>query len=110
MDMEAESLRGSFEMETEKLASDLEAMVNRADRVLKELGASGLQASADSRNTIGAKISEARAGLLGARAALVGRARGATEAGGTFVRENPWTSLGAVALVGIVVGILLDRR
>jgi ElaB/YqjD/DUF883 family membrane-anchored ribosome-binding protein len=27
-----------------------------------------------------------------------------------YVRENPWSSLGIAAAVGVVIGVLLNRR
>jgi len=44
-----------------------------------------------------------------ARAAL-GGAREAWDAGGTYLRDNPWTALGIAAGIGLLLGAVLTRR
>jgi ElaB/YqjD/DUF883 family membrane-anchored ribosome-binding protein len=40
----------------------------------------------------------------------LGSVRDALEAGETFMRENPWTTIAVAASVGFVLGSLLTRR
>jgi ElaB/YqjD/DUF883 family membrane-anchored ribosome-binding protein len=48
--------------------------------------------------------------LNDARLALLKQATHASEATQDYLQENPWRFLGAVAVAGIVIGVLLSRR
>lgn len=48
--------------------------------------------------------------LLEASENWMQRLRELTRTADSFVRENPWQAMGAVALVGMTVGYLLARR
>ena len=72
-------------------------------------------------NTVDPEISRIRAkvesGLADARDAfsegseqLQRQARDAVKAGGRYVSDNPWMALGAAALTGVTLGILIARR
>ena len=52
----------------------------------------------------------AREKLADAEAAMRARARQAATATDDYVHENPWSSIGAAAALGILVGVLLGRR
>lgn len=52
----------------------------------------------------------AREKLADAEAAMRARARHAAVATDDYVHENPWSSIGAAAALGILVGVLLGRR
>lgn len=52
----------------------------------------------------------AREKLADADAVLRARARQAAEYTDEYVHDNPWSSIGAAAALGILIGVLLGRR
>lgn len=52
----------------------------------------------------------AREKLADADAALRAGARRAATATDDYVHDNPWSSIGAAAAIGMLVGVLLGRR
>ena len=52
----------------------------------------------------------AREKLADADAAVRARARLAATATDEYVHDNPWSSIGAAAALGILIGVLLGRR
>ncbi len=41
---------------------------------------------------------------------IVDKTRNAAETTDAYVRENPWTAIGAAAGIGVIIGLLLRRR
>ena len=52
----------------------------------------------------------AREKLADADAAVRARARQAAAVTDEYVHDNPWSSIGAAAALGILIGVLLGRR
>lgn len=55
-------------------------------------------------------LSIARDKLADADAAVRAGARRAARATDDYVHDNPWSSIGAAAAIGMLVGVLLGRR
>jgi len=55
-------------------------------------------------------LNVAKSSLIDAQAEVLARIKAATKATDVYVHENPWRSLGFVASVGIVIGLLIGRR
>ena len=55
-------------------------------------------------------ISDARDKLAEADAALRASARRAATVTDEYVHDNPWSSIGAAAALGMLIGVLLGRR
>lgn len=92
------------------LAEELRNVVRQAEDLMRAVGD-------DSGEVMGALRERVRGALEGAKSRLSdleGRAKRATqqasEATDTYVRENPWTSVGVAAGIGLVLGMLLSRR
>jgi ElaB/YqjD/DUF883 family membrane-anchored ribosome-binding protein len=41
---------------------------------------------------------------------IADRAKAAAQGTDQYVRDNPWTSIGAATLLGVVIGLLIGRR
>ena len=59
---------------------------------------------------IGQRLSDARARLSAAEAALLDKTRAAAQATDAFVHESPWQAVGIGAGVGFLLGLILGRR
>lgn len=55
-------------------------------------------------------LARARARLADADDALRDGARRAANATDDYVHDNPWSSIGAAAALGLLIGVLLGRR
>jgi ElaB/YqjD/DUF883 family membrane-anchored ribosome-binding protein len=42
--------------------------------------------------------------------AIADRAKSAAQGTDQYVHDNPWTAIGAAALLGVVIGLLIGRR
>lgn len=101
----------------ETLIKDLNNIIAEAEQLLKSASEEG----GDQAKAFGAKVQEsldlARERLLELEDTLIETTRAATEktkaaaqAADNYVHEHPWQTVGLVAGVGILLGLLLNRR
>ncbi|EMH4163565.1 DUF883 family protein [Pluralibacter gergoviae] len=88
--------------EVNQLADSLEA-------VLKSWGSDASDEADAAKRKAKALLRETRARLNG-RCPASQAARDAAGCASTYVRENPWQTLGAVAAIGVFVGALVTLR
>jgi ElaB/YqjD/DUF883 family membrane-anchored ribosome-binding protein len=95
-----------IEETTERLLQELRAVVHDGEELLKsgaeELGEKGMMA----RERLRAALEAARE--TGRK--LEGRARAGARATDVLIRENPYQSIGIAFGVGVVLGVLINRR
>jgi len=95
-----------IQQSTEKLLRDLTAVVHDGEELLKagvrDLGERGLAA----RQRLAAALEVAKE----TRRKLEERVRAGAQATDRMVREHPYQSVGAAFGVGLLIGILLNRR
>jgi len=95
-----------IEESTERLLQDLRAVVRDGEELLKagaqELGERGVVA----RERLAAALESAKA--TGRK--LEERARAGARAADVLIRENPYPSVGLALGVGLVLGVLINRR
>lgn len=88
---------------TEKLARDVRVLASDVEELLKATA-----------TQTGEKIAEARAhaqaAIANARATAIEQGRHAAHATDQYVHQNPWTSIGISAGVGLLIGLLISRR
>jgi ElaB/YqjD/DUF883 family membrane-anchored ribosome-binding protein len=95
--------RAAGNPEVEKLIADVEELIN-------QLGDSRDPAVASLCTRVAGAVDNARRALNDRAAQVQRRARAAFAAGDSYVHEQPWEALGAAAVAGLVVGLLLFRR
>ena len=95
-----------IQQSTEKLLRDLKAVVHDGEELLKagvqDLSERGMAA----RERLAAALEVAKE----TRRKLEERVRAGAEATDRMVREHPYQSVGAAFGVGLLIGILLNRR
>lgn len=96
--------------QTEKLMADLRLLVSDAEKLLDATAGQASEASAEVRHRIQATLAQARSSLGQLQESAVARAKAAGKATDEYVHENPWKSIGVVAAVGLLVGIVIGRR
>jgi len=104
------TLAGTDPMIADRLAADFQAFVSDVEQALKSASqqtGSGLQAA---RSRLEERVAQAREQLADASTAIangVSKTRDVSEA---YMRDRPWTILGAALIIGAVAGTLLARK
>lgn len=97
-----------------KLIEDFNAVVEDTEKLLKALAASGAEKGTALRASAEHNLETARARLKELQDDALERSRAAAKATDEYVRENPWQSIGVVALIaalaGFVIGLMMNRR
>ena len=97
-----------------KLIEDFNAVITDSEALLKALAASGAEKGSALRATAEQNLQVARERVRELQADALERSRAAARAADEYVHENPWQSMGGVAvlaiLAGFVIGLLMNRR
>ena len=102
------------EVSREKLVQDFRTVIADTEELMRSAAAvSGDKASAI-RASVEQNLRAEKAKLAQPGPAAVGRTKAAAKATDVYVHENPWQSIGITAgvsvLVGITIGLLLNRK
>lgn len=99
-----------FDKTRERIIDDFGAVLNEAEDLLKRAGNETGEKARDLRSQVESKLMNARLRLQEMEGAAVDQARAAARVTDDYVHDHPWTSIGAAAAVGFLVGLLLNRR
>ena len=94
----------------EELAANLRRVISDAEDLLAATAGDSDSRITELRARAKQNLAVAREKLADADAALRAGARRAMNATDDYVHENPWSSIGAAAAVGTLIGVLLGRR
>jgi ElaB/YqjD/DUF883 family membrane-anchored ribosome-binding protein len=94
----------------EQLVANLRRVIADAEELLAATAGQTDSKMADLRARAKENLAIARDKLADVSAAGRDRARQAAEATDQYVHDNPWSSIGAAAAVGMLIGVLLGRR
>jgi ElaB/YqjD/DUF883 family membrane-anchored ribosome-binding protein len=94
----------------DKLVQDFRAVVADAEELLRATASQAGEKVAAARERIQDSLHTAKVKLAEAEDVIVQRSKQAARATDDFVRESPWQAVGAAAVVGLVIGLLIGRR
>ena len=100
----------SAENSREKLVDDFAAVLGEAEEMLKRAANETGDTARDLRSQVETKLLRAKLNLQELEGEAVDRAKAAARATDDYVHDHPWRAVGAAAAVGVVVGLLLNRR
>jgi len=104
----------NVEVTKEKLLQDLNAVVAETEQLLRDTAAVGGEKVATWRSGVEQNLKSAKAKLGDLEHAAVEKAKATVQATDHYVHEKPWQAIGVTAgvgvLVGLAVGMLLNRR
>ena len=94
----------------ERLVDDLAAVLAEAEEMLKRAAVETGDKARDLRSQVETKLLRAKLSLQELEGEAVDRAKAAARATDDYVHDNPWRAVGIAAAVGVVVGLLMNRR
>jgi ElaB/YqjD/DUF883 family membrane-anchored ribosome-binding protein len=94
----------------ERLMTDVNTVLVDAEELLRQAAQSSGEQAADLRRRAQSAISSAKARLVEAEHKVVDQARHAAKATDTWVHDHPWTAVGIAAGVGVLLGLVINRR
>lgn len=98
------------EASTRKLINELRAAIKDAEALVAATANDLTGRAKEAREKATESVDKAQAGLEELESQMTERAKDMAQDAAEYVRENPWASLGIAAAVGVVVGVLLNRR
>lgn len=95
---------------SDEASTDSKEVVANTEALLKATANQGGEKMAEVRAKVEESLRIVKARMAEAQSALVVRTQKAAKATDVYVHENPWQAIGVAAVVGLVIGFLLDRR
>jgi ElaB/YqjD/DUF883 family membrane-anchored ribosome-binding protein len=102
-DMSAETTR-------EKMVNEFTAVLSEAEDMLQRAATETGDKAKDLRSQVEAKLLHAKLRLQELQGQATDRAKAAARATDDYVHEHPWQAIGFAAAVGLVAGLLINRR
>lgn len=102
--------KSNGEASREKLLADFNAVIADTERLLKAMGEEGGERAEAVRAKMEDNLKLAKTRLRELEGDALARTRAAAQATDHYVREHPWQIAGLTAGVGLLVGLLLNRR
>jgi ElaB/YqjD/DUF883 family membrane-anchored ribosome-binding protein len=100
----------SIDVSKEKLAADLKVVVADAEELLRATASQAGEKVGVARERIQASLASARVKLAETERAVLDKAKIAASATDEYVREHPWHAVGVAAVIGLLLGALINRR
>jgi ElaB/YqjD/DUF883 family membrane-anchored ribosome-binding protein len=94
----------------EQLMTNLRRVIADAEELLSATADEGNGKLADLRARVQDHLRVARDKLADAEETVRAQARRAAYAADDYVHDNPWSSIGAAAALGLLIGVLVGRR
>jgi ElaB/YqjD/DUF883 family membrane-anchored ribosome-binding protein len=100
----------TMNLSRETLLDDFSSMLSEAEDLLKRASNETGERAKDLRAQVEAKLLAAKLRLQELEGEAVDRARAAARVTDDYVHDNPWSAIGAAAVAGFLIGMLLTRR
>lgn len=94
----------------DKLVDDIRSVVADAEELLRKAKTSSAEGYSAVRVELEDRLSNSIVRLQEVQEELKARARQAAKVTDEYVHDNPWKSMGYVAVAGLILGLLLTRR
>jgi len=95
---------------SENLRAELQTLADTLEEVLNTSSEKSKTEIDKLHNKAQSALKNTRARLDESGARIVQTTREAADRTDVYVRDNPWTSVGIGAAIGVVLGVLLSRR
>ena len=91
----------------QQLIDDFGKVVSDTEELLKAVRSAPGDKAAEVRASIEARLGSAKERLQGLKDSAVEKTTGAARAADTYVHENPWPLIGAAAIFGFFLGLVV---
>jgi ElaB/YqjD/DUF883 family membrane-anchored ribosome-binding protein len=93
-----------------KIADEFASAMSEAQDILARAATETGDKARDLRSQVETKLLHAKLRLQELEGDAVDRAKNAARATDDYVHDHPWQAIGIAAIVGFVVGLLMNRR
>jgi ElaB/YqjD/DUF883 family membrane-anchored ribosome-binding protein len=94
----------------ERFMSDIKTVLADAEDLLKQAAAATGERASELRESAMSRLKQAKEKAADAQVVVVERGRKAARATDDYVHEHPWASIGIAAGIGMVIGLLINRK
>lgn len=94
----------------ERLMNDLRSAIGDAELWLSNIGSQGSADLGHIKSKFDDTLRTAKTDLLKLEDTMVARGKIAAQATDVYVKDNPWTSVGMGAAIGLALGYLIARK
>ena len=94
----------------DKLVGDVKDVLNDVEQLMRQAASAGGEQAAELRRRATTALEEAQTKLDGLQRDVARATREAADAADHWVHQNPWSSIGAAAAIGLLIGVLVARR
>ena len=94
----------------DNLVEDFGSMLTEAEVLLKRSGNESGDTARALRSEVEAKLLAAKLRLQELEGKAIDNVKAATKATDEYVHDKPWQAIGIAAAVGLMVGLLMNRR
>jgi len=94
----------------DKLVSDVKDVLNDVEQLMRQAGAAGGEQAAELRRRAADAVEKAQDKLDRLQRDATRATREAADAADKWVHQNPWSSIGAAAAIGLLIGVLVGGR
>lgn len=94
----------------DRVVDEVGAMLSDAQHMLQRAGAETGDIARDLRSQVDGSLSAVKSRLHAVEQDALHRAKLTRRAADQFVHDKPWQAVGIAAVLGIVIGLLMNRR
>jgi len=94
----------------EQVMRDIKTVMSELDELARDSASDVGEEVRELKGKLRERVGTARESLADLEGRVTDRAKAAARVGDEYVREHTWTSVGIAAGVGVVIGLLLNRR
>ena len=94
----------------QQLLDDFGKVVSDAEGLLRAIGSAPGEKTAEMRASVETSLNSAKARLRHIQGTAVEKTTAAARAADTYVHDNPWPLIGAAAVFGFVLGLVVRDR
>ncbi len=94
----------------ERLVDDLAAVLAEAEEMLKRASVETGDKARDLRSQVETQLLRAKLKLQEIEGEAIDHAKAAARATDDYVHDHPWQAIGIAASVGLLIGLVMNRR
>jgi ElaB/YqjD/DUF883 family membrane-anchored ribosome-binding protein len=94
----------------DRLVDDMSAVLSEAEEMLKRAATETGDKARDLRSQVETNLLRAKLKLQEYEGQAIDQAKAAARYTDDYVHDNPWRAVGVAAAVGLLIGLLMNRR